>query len=84
MSRTRPSGRVLKFTEDAENHLFRARDATVFDALEAFDDFTHRGKSLDAILSNHSGKPGDGLLGIVTVFDVPRLFAAANPRKPLR
>jgi hypothetical protein len=27
-------GDVLKFTEDAENHVFRPRDATVFEALE--------------------------------------------------
>lgn len=48
---------VLNFTEDSENHLFLPGRATFFDALEAFDDFTHRGKFLDAILVTESGKP---------------------------
>ena len=69
---------VLKFTEDAENHLFRARHASVFDALDAFDEFTHRGKSLDAILITQAGKPHEKPLGIVTVFDVPRLLSAVD------
>jgi CBS domain-containing protein len=72
---------VLRFTEDEENHIFQAHNATIFDALEAFDDFTHRGKSLDALLITQSGKRDEQPLGIVTVFDVPRLFAAADPRK---
>jgi CBS domain-containing protein len=78
----RPVREVLKFTEDFENHLFLPGRATVFDALEAFDDFTHRGKSLDAILITESGKRHEHPLGIVTVFDIPRLFASVAVGQP--
>jgi hypothetical protein len=40
-----------------------------------------RGKSLDAILITQSGKPREQPLGIVTVFDIPKLLAAVDPRR---
>jgi predicted transcriptional regulator len=78
---------VLNHTEDVENHIFLKRDASLFEALASFDDFEVRGKPLDAILITHSGKAADSLLGIITIFDVPKMLAllkpkARRPRKP--
>lgn len=71
---------VLHYTEDPEHYKFRARTATVFDALADFDEFARRGKFLDAILVTNSGEENEKLLGIVTVFDIPKLHAAADVR----
>lgn len=70
---------VLAHTEDPDNHRLVSRDATVFDALQLFDSYNERGKSLDAILVTHAGRRGEKPLGIVTIYDIPRLLAAVRP-----
>jgi CBS domain-containing protein len=70
---------VLAHTEDADNHRLVPRDATVFDALQLFDAYNERGKSLDAVLITHAGRREEKLLGIVTIYDIPRLLAAIRP-----
>src|SRR4051794_4736063 len=67
-------GDVLRYAEDADNHVFMSRRATAFDALDAFERFSTRGKSLDAILLTDGGRQDQAPLGIVTIFDVPRLL----------
>lgn len=67
---------VLAHTEDADNHRLVPRDATVFDALQLFDAYNERGKSLDAVLITHAGRREEQLLGIVTIYDIPRLLAS--------
>lgn len=71
---------VLNHTEDSENHVFFGRHASLFDALAKFDDFEERGKPLDAILITHGGKATDSLLGIITVYDVPKILRALEPK----
>jgi CBS domain-containing protein len=75
-----PIREVLRFTEDAEHFAFLSRNGTVFDALGAFEDFTGRGKSLDAILITDSGKRDERPIGIITVFDMPKLIDAVAVR----
>jgi CBS domain-containing protein len=69
---------VLDYTEDPENHTLFGRSASIFDALRAFDDYFARGKSLDAILITHNGTDTESLLGIITIYDVPRLRVLAS------
>ena len=71
---------VLRFTEDTEHFAFLARRETVFDALAGFENFTSRGKSLDAILITESGKRDERPIGIITVFDMPKLIDAVAVR----
>jgi len=76
-------GEVLAHTEDPENYVFLNGESSLFDVLTKFDDFESRGKPLDAILLTQSGKSGEQLLGIITVFDVPKIMAkleAITPR----
>lgn len=73
-----PVRNVLGYAEDQDNHQLVSRDATVFDALQSFDIYSARGKSLDAILVTHAGKRDEKLLGIVTIYDIPRLLAAVR------
>lgn len=71
-------GEVIHFTEDSEHFLFLGRGATAYDALSAFDDFTSRGKFLDAILITNAGKQDETPLGIATVYDIPKLLDAVS------
>jgi len=73
-----PVRTVLGYAEDQDNHQLVPRDATVFDALRLFDVYSGRGKSLDAILVTHAGKRDEKPLGIVTIYDIPRLMAAVR------
>ncbi len=70
---------VLMHTEDSENYVFIGRTASLFDALAKFGDFEERGKPLDAVLVTHSGSASDSLLGIITIYDVPKMFALLQP-----
>jgi predicted transcriptional regulator len=64
---------VLAHQEDPENHEFLPRDSTAADGLAAFDRFLQRGTRLEAILITENGLPTEGILGIVTVHDVPKM-----------
>jgi CBS domain-containing protein len=67
---------VMRHEEGTHAHVVMDRDATVEDALTAFDDHLHSGKSLDAIILTHGGRGTERPLGIVTVSDIPRLLGA--------
>ncbi len=74
-----PIGEVLEYTEDPEHHVaFFGRDATVYDALELFDRGLRTGHPLDALLVTESGQADQRPLGIVTVFDLPKLYREAS------
>lgn len=65
---------VLRFTEDPENHCFLGRRSTLFEALARVEDFAARGKDLDAILLTHHGRSNESLLGILTLYDLPKIL----------
>ncbi|WP_261665290.1 hypothetical protein [Deinococcus sp. Marseille-Q6407] len=44
--------------------------------IEAFEEHTDRGKRLSAVLITQNGKETEGLLGIVTVYDLPEAIAS--------
>ena len=48
--------------------------ATLFDVLARFEDFAPRGKNLNAILMTHNGRPNEVLLGILTLYDLPKVL----------
>jgi len=77
-------GEVLHHTEDPESHVFLDKDASLFDILASFDDFESRGKPLDAIFLTHSGKVGEVFLGVITMYDIPKILAEIEPasRRP--
>ena len=68
-------GDVLHHTEREDNYSFLSRDATLYEAHEAFQ----VGKSLreppDAVLITHNGRSSESLLGIITPFDLPDLVS---------
>jgi predicted transcriptional regulator len=75
-----PVEAVLPYTEDPENHAMISRTSTVFDVIKCFDLFAHKGKSLDAIVVTQSGSRTEAPLGIITIFDLPRVYELAGER----
>jgi len=74
----KPIANVMSHQEDPENHVFVARIATADDAVAAFEDFLRRGRRLEAVLITERGHSDEGILGIVTVHDVPSLGLRAD------
>lgn len=70
---------IMKFQEESDHLIFLRKNASVFDALSGFDEFLHRGKRLEAILITNSERQTEPLLGIITVYDIPKLNKAINP-----
>jgi len=64
---------VLQYTEDEDNHQFISRRATLFHVLDAFASYERQGTRLEAILITENGKPSETLLGIITIWDLPRI-----------
>jgi predicted transcriptional regulator len=69
-----PITKVLNFTEDRDNHLFLKEDGTLFDVLEYFKEYEKKGKVLNAILITKSGSSSEKLLGIITIWDLPKIY----------
>jgi len=66
---------VLQYTEDHDHYQLVARRRSVVDVIEMFEDYTRRGKSLDAVIITQTGSREEMPLGILTIFDVPQLYA---------
>lgn len=64
---------VLTYTEDKDNFSFLDRDTTMFEALERFQLYERKGKRLEAILITQTGKPSETLLGIITIWNLPKI-----------
>ena len=71
-----PVSDVLGYTEDKNNFSFLRRDSTLFEVLERFQTFEREGKRLEAILITQNGKLSEALLGIVTIWDLPKIHEA--------
>lgn len=66
---------VMQHQASADNYLFIPRDSTIQVVVKKFGVAQNRGHRLDAILVTQNGRPTEGLLGIATVYDIPRLLA---------
>lgn len=71
---------VLGHVEDKDHYCFLARGASLHEAISRFEDFTSRGKDLDAILITESGQADQKLLGILTVYDLPAILETLGLR----
>ena len=68
---------ALPHTEQPDHHWeFLGRHATVFDVVDRFDHYLQNGWSLDALLVSDTGSSAQSLLGIITVYDHPKLAKA--------
>lgn len=65
---------VLRYLHNPDNYQFVAPDCSLFDVLRIFEDYSHRGKRIQAILISDDGTEIGQLLGIITVFDLPKIY----------
>jgi CBS domain-containing protein len=59
---------------EAHDHRFVARQTTIFDVLEAFQQCEVCGTRLEALLITEHGDPREDLLGIITIWDLPLIY----------
>jgi predicted transcriptional regulator len=76
-----PIHAVLEHVEDEDHYCFLSRNASLHEVITKFEEFTSRGKDLDAILITDSGKPDQKLLGILTVYDLPAILDTLGLRR---
>lgn len=60
-----------KFINSCE---FISREKTVFDALRLFENWEEKGTHLDAIFIMDNGKPDEKPFGIITAWDIPKIY----------
>ena len=65
---------VLTYAEEVDNYCFLKKSATVFEALQEFQEYERNGKRLEAILITESGWPRESPLGMITVWDLPQIY----------
>ena len=71
---------VLQLSEEKDNYMVVARDMDVFEVLGAFHQYPDKGKRIEAILITNAGRPSEQLIGIVTVWDLPKLHSLVDLR----
>lgn len=67
---------VLEYTEDPNHVAFMNPEHTVFDVFELIQQYELKGNRLEAILVTHSGKATESILGIITIWDLPKMNRA--------
>ncbi len=69
---------VLGYVDASVSYHFVARKTTVFEVMGLFDEASHRGQRLQAVLITHDGRRTAKPLGIITVFDLPKIYNLIN------
>ncbi|MEW5762068.1 MAG: CBS domain-containing protein [Bacillota bacterium] len=67
-------GEVLTHAEEPDVYCFLGPEATLFEVLEQFTAYERKGKRLEAVLITDDALPDGKLLGIITVWDLPRVY----------
>ena len=66
---------VLEYKEGIENFKFIPRSTTLVEAYKMFENLEDHRAPLDALLITHNGKAHEGLMGIITHYDIPDIMA---------
>jgi len=61
---------VISFEEEENNFSFINREASIYEAKEAFRNYIDKGLELDALLITNSGSAHEKLMGIITRWDI--------------
>jgi CBS domain-containing protein len=74
-----PVREVLGHGENGQRWAIVARDSLVTDVVALFDDAPRRGRRLEAVLVTPTGLETERAIGIVTIQDLPGLYALIRP-----
>jgi len=66
---------VMKCRDELDHWTFISKKASFLDGIEQFESFLRKGKTLEALLITENGKANETILGILTVYDLPKLYA---------
>ena len=70
-------GHVVSFVENGyDNYVFVKRDVPLPHVVASFQEYSEKGQNLDAMLITHNGQSNTALLGIITVWDLPKFMQA--------
>jgi predicted transcriptional regulator len=69
-------GKVLEYTEDSNHVAFMEPDTSIYELLEHIQNQEARGTHLEAILVTDSGRKNISPLGIITIWDLPKIHQA--------
>ncbi len=64
---------VIKFEENKNNYMFLSRKSTLYDILDSFNKYERNGNRIEAILLTENGKLSEKPLGIITIWDLPKI-----------
>lgn len=70
-----PIEKILLYIEEPDNCCFLSKSQNIFEAYQMFQEYENCGKKLEAILITDTGKSSDSLLGIITISDLPKIYA---------
>jgi predicted transcriptional regulator len=65
---------VIRYVKQNKNYAFVARGCSVFEVLEMFERYSHKGLRLQAVLITEDGREDRKPLGIITAFDLPKIY----------
>lgn len=69
---------VLEYVRENVSFHFVSRKCTVFEVMRLFEEASHRGHRLQAVLITHDGRESSKPLGIITAFDLPKIYDLLN------
>ncbi|HHX02100.1 MAG TPA: CBS domain-containing protein [Firmicutes bacterium] len=72
---------VLRYLHNTDNYRFVPPTCSLVTVLKIFEDFSHRGKRMQAVLISEGGSEAGTLLGIITVFDLPRIYQILDKKR---
>lgn len=67
-------GTILEFSANKQSYTFISKTATVFEAIDVFEHWYKKGLRLNAIIITESGDKNEPPLGILSLFDLPKLY----------
>lgn len=65
---------VLNYVGNQHDYYFVGPDCPLFKIISVFEDFSHQGQRLQAILITEDGTSASKPLGIITVFELPEIY----------
>ncbi len=65
---------VLEYSASSHSFAFVSRNCPVFRAIDLFEEASHEGRRLQAVLITEDGERNQKPIGIITVFDLPQVY----------
>lgn len=78
--RGEPVSTVLAYVGENTRFQFVCKECTVFEVMRLFEEASHYGQRLQAVIITDDGSQSSPPLGIITAFDLPKIYDLINNR----